>query len=419
MSLTMMGTRLSEPGVAREVAWRAGGSPVSVLPAAAIFGGNASGKTNVLRVMSDLRDYVLRSFRSGDPSGPIPTRPFYLDADSINAPSRYELALILNGVLHEYQVELTHERVVREHLAIYPNGRETLVFDRFEDAVRHGSQHKSLGRAVTEILRPNALFASTAAAVNHPILLPFYEWFQRNLLFADVQTRTARQAMTANMLESEVVGEQVLELLREADLGITGATKRELDPEMKERVVKALRTLRGEEGSEAPDTEITFDDVEVHLLHQGAGRDIELATADESRGTLIWFGMVGPIIEVLQNGSLLLADELDASLHPALVSVIVSLFQSPQSNPRRAQIIFNSHDTTLMDSGPYPLGRDQVWFTEKAIDGCTTLYPMSDLNPRKGEAKAKRYLEGRYGGAPIVSERAIETIVETVPTALE
>ena len=107
-----------------------------------------------------------------------------------------------------------------------------------------------------------------------------------------------------------------------------------------------------------------------------------------------------------------LADELDASLHPALVAYVVSLFQNTDSNPRRAQLIFNSHDTTLLSravpsatAGPLPrlLGRDQIWFTEKENDGATRLYPLSDLSPRKGEAIDQRYLAGRYGAVPILA----------------
>jgi AAA15 family ATPase/GTPase len=100
----------------------------------------------------------------------------------------------------------------------------------------------------------------------------------------------------------------------------------------------------------------------------------------------------------------MLADELDASLHPALVAQLVRLFQDPQSNPRRAQLIFNSHDAALLgDTGTDSvLGRDQVWFTEKA-GGSSRLYALSDLAPRKDEAVGKRYLAGRYGAVPILS----------------
>jgi AAA15 family ATPase/GTPase len=130
--------------------------------------------------------------------------------------------------------------------------------------------------------------------------------------------------------------------------------------------------------------------------------------------------MIGPVIEALRQGSVLLADELDASLHPALVNILVRLFQSTESNPRRAQLIFNSHDVTLMgDSGTHALGRDQIWFTEKGESGSTRLYPLTDLDPRKGEAVGRRYLAGRYGATPIVSAGQLERIVGAIASGAE
>ena len=420
VELSLVATRLADGKAARKVKWREGGQPIKVLPVAGLFGANASGKTNLLRAMADLRDFVVHSFRRGTPGGGIPARPFLLGKDQGDSPTSYEVEVVLEGVLHRYRLKLNRERVLEESAHSYPRGRALLLFDRVEDDVRLGTAQRTRGRSVTEILRPNALFLSTAAASNHPLLIGLFGWFQRNLVFADVQTRSVRQALTAEMLDRKELRDQVLELLREADLGITGANKRQLDPEIKERVVRALNVLRGEDGGEEASQEIEFDDVEVGLLHRSEGRDVELGSADESRGTLIWFGMVGPVIEALQNGSLLLADELDASLHPALVNALIALFQSPKSNPRRAQLIFNSHDVTLLgDSAEHLLGRDQIWFTEKNEDGSTRLYPLSDLDPRKGEAIGRRYLAGRYGATPMVSRRALERIAETVPADVE
>jgi hypothetical protein len=420
VELSLIATRLAEEDIAREIPWRRDGQPIAVLPVAGLFGANASGKTNLLRAMADLRGFVVHSFRRGNPGGGMPARPFLLDEDNGDSPTTYEVDVVLGGVLHKYRLKLDRERVLEESAHSHPRGRSLLLFERTEDEVRLGTAQRGRGRAAMEILRSNALFLSTAAATNHPLLVGLFEWFQRNLLFADVQSRSVRQALTAEMLEQDELRERVLELLREADLGITGANKRELDPEIKERVVRALSVLHGEEGGEDAADEIEFDDFEVRLLHRSSGRDVELNPIDESRGTLIWFGMVGPVIEALQRGSLLLADELDASLHPTLVSALISLFQSKRSNPRRAQLIFNAHDVTVMgDSATHPLGRDQIWFTEKDEDGGTRLYPLSDLDPRKGEAVGRRYLAGRYGATPIVSTRALQRIAESVPAGAE
>ena len=112
----------------------------------------------------------------------------------------------------------------------------------------------------------------------------------------------------------------------------------------------------------------------------------------------------------MKEGSAPLGDELEASLHPTLVTALVDLVQSERCNPNRAQLIFNSHQVTLMgDSGEGPLGRDQIWFSEKNDDGSTRLYPLTDLGPRKGEATGRRYLNGRYGATPIIGATAGST----------
>jgi AAA15 family ATPase/GTPase len=192
--------------------------------------------------------------------------------------------------------------------------------------------------------------------------------------------------------------------------------KKEIDPDVRERLAKAVSIIVGEEegNAEGSSNRPTFNELYgVHLLHRGGDGDVEFEPDDESLGTLVWFGLVGPVIKALQDGAVFLADELDASLHPVLVAHLVTLFQDQKTNPRRAQLVFNSHDTTVLGESAADrvveaktsrlLGRDQIWFTEKANDGATRLYPLSDMDPRKDEAVERRYLAGRYGATPIVS----------------
>ena len=130
----------------------------------------------------------------------------------------------------------------------------------------------------------------------------------------------------------------------------------------------------------------------------------------------MWFGLIGPVVSALRTGSVFLADELDASLHPALVAQLIRLFQQPETNPRRAQLIFNSHDATLLGDAVTDrlLGRDQIWFVEKRKDGASHLFPLIDLDPRKQESIGKRYLAGRYGATPIVSAQEFAAAAELI-----
>jgi len=417
LELSMLSTALSEPTAVRQVPWRTGGKPMGVLPTAGIFGANASGKTNVLRALDDMRGFVLWSFRRGDPAGGMPQRPFRLDPETEHAPSSFEVDLILNGVRHVYGFKLDRERVLEEWAYRYPHGRPALLFNRDGDHVEVGAAERTKSRAVTELLRPNALFLSTAASANHPVLLPIYEWFQRNLLLAEAESRELRQVHTTQLLQDDARRAQVLALLRAADLGITGANLREVDPTTRERFERAAPILAGlEDNPDGGELALELGGFEIYLEHRGSKSNVELHLSEESLGTLVWFGLVGPVIDALAEGSVLLADELDASLHPALVSQLIRLFQQPETNPRRAQLIFNSHDVTVMggSKGERLLGRDQIWFTEKLDDGSTRLYPLTDLDPRKDEAVARRYLSGRYGATPIISPPEFDQAAELI-----
>ena len=412
--LSLLSTSLADEDVVRLVTWREGGRPIGVLPAAGVFGANASGKSNVLKAMDDMRGHVLHSFRAGSPTGGISRCPFLLDREGRGEPSRFEVDLVLEGVRHEYGFALDDERVREEWAYRYPHGKAVRLFHRRDADVELGSADRVKGRGVIELLRPNALFLSTAASANHPALLPLYAWFTRNLRLAEADSRQHRQALTTQLLDDKTRREQVLALLRAADLGITGAKMYELDPVMKERLQRAVRIIAGQEGEpDGADEGPAFDQLGVRLIHGG---EVELDARDESLGTLVWFGLVGPVIEALADGAVLLADELDASLHPALVAELIRLFQDPKSNPRRAQLVFNSHDATILGDSTSSrlLGRDQIWFTDKRADGSTRLYPLSDLDPRKEEAIGRRYLAGRYGAIPILSHQEFDASAELV-----
>jgi AAA15 family ATPase/GTPase len=406
-------TAMAEEGVPRSVPWREGGRhPARVLPAAGLFGANASGKTNLLRSMDDMRRLVLTSFRSGQ----ISRHPFRLDGESERAPSRFEIDLILNGIRHEYGVVVDDDHVIEEWAYRYPRGKAATLFRRTGDDVTLGEKNRAKGRAILEILRPNSLFLSAAGAANHPDLAPLHEWFAKNLMLCEAVSREARWAFTTHMMTHEEERERILGLLHAADTGIVDARLRKPDPQVLERIDRVLRALRDVEDIpdvEPPDPESFWG---MTLSHRGRGRNIEFDVSDESLGTLVWFGLIGPVMHTLASGTVLLADELEASLHPALVVQLVRMFQNQETNPNGAQLIFNSHEAGLLGNSvdERVLGRDQVWFTEKLNDGRTRLYSLADLDPRKDEAISKRYLAGRYGATPIISEAEFAALAAAI-----
>ena len=401
--LSLLATRMSTEEVGRELP-TASTRSVRVLPAAGVFGANASGKTTILRALADMRDLVMGSFRRGGEGSGLSRRPFLLDADSRERPSRFDVDLILREVRWQYGFEIDDERVLHEYAYHFPKGRQSLVFHRDESAVEFGPRFRTTGKSLRRLVRENALVLSVAGAAADEEIGPLFRWFQRNLLLADSMTRGMRAAHTAALLESDDHHVRVLELLLAADLGLSNLELARVDSDFADRMRKALRILGGLENDPDATDDGEFVAAEfVRLAHRGGGEDVVFDPQDESEGTLVWVGLIGPVLDALDRGDVLLADELDASLHPHLVHRLVSLFQDPHTNSRCAQLIFNAHDVTVLgDSEARGLERDQIWLTEKDLSGATKLIQLVDYRPRRDEALQRRYLQGRYGGVPFL-----------------
>ena len=416
VDFSFLATRMAEEGVAHRLAVAGSAKPVSVLPAAGIFGANASGKTAILEAMDDMRVVVMESFHRKDPAQSMGRRPFLLDGESHRLPSRFEIELILRGVRWQYGFEIDDHRVIGEYAHHYPRGRQALVFHREPSRVELGAPLRSAGRILRSLARNDCLLLSVAGLAEVECLAPLHAWFESNLLLTKPSDPGWGAALTADLVQSLHTKGAVLSLLRYADMGITDAHKDPPDPESAERVRRAIRKARDGDLSLSADDELLLDGV-IRLTHSGSAGESQVSPEDESQGTQAWLRLIGPVLSALNGGTVLLVDELDASLHSYLVNNLISLFQDQHHNPRCAQLIFNSHDTNILgDSERRTLGRDQIWITEKNLDGVTSLYPLSDFAPRRDDAIERRYLQGRYGGVPLSNPAEIERALETADT---
>ena len=381
VTLSMQATRLANKEVVREL--RTGAvDPEHILSCAAIFGANASGKSAILKAILDMGKLILFSFREGDREGGISRIPFLLGSSSTDS-SEFAVELIIDGVFWEYGFEVDDQKVIAEYAHYYPFGRRALVFERDEEQVVYGTRFKSLGKGIKPLLRKNALLLSIIGALEAPEAGRLFDWWSQNLRHYKRSSirkyGTEYTAHKANNAEQDE--KRILRLLQAADLGVTNLE---------------VNTPGPTEPSD-PD----FVPPEIKLIHRGDGREVTLEPEDESLGTQVLLGWIGPILSVLENGTLLLVDELDASLHPNLVTILIDLFQNPSTNQRCAQLVFNSHDATILDSQElFALGRDQVWFSEKGRDGASTLTALAEYQGRRDEAVGRRYLRGRYGAVP-------------------
>lgn len=362
----------------------AGSGALGVLPLIGIFGANASGKSNVLAAMTDMRTAVLNSYARWASYDTIPRRAFALVAKDEGEPSFFEADLVIDGVRWTYGFELGPARVEAEWLHSYPRGHRQVWLDR--DASR-AEVYEWPGARVKDRLhlarrtRPNALLLSTAGTDNHPQLSPLFHWFRRNLWLINPEDERAERAKFTTRELSGSRARRIKELLQVADLGITGA---EVVPEGK-------------------------DGVAVKLTHRSAAGDVAFDWGQESYGTRSWYALLGPLLLALDEGAVLLVDELDASLHPRFAAEIVRLFHDADANPQGAQLVFTSHDPSVLTtpSGGRLLEPGQVWLTEKDKDGATDLYPLTAASPGEDEDLMRSYLAGAFGGVPSLLEGQI------------
>jgi predicted ATPase len=364
---------------------------LKLLRSAVIYGANASGKTRLLDAMSFMRSFIERSANRG-PQARIPVVPFLLDSTSYASPSEFEVTFLADSVRYQYGFVVTREHIQREYLYATPHGRTVTYFQRTwsaesgRDEYVYGASLRGENARVAEMTRPDVLFLSTAAGWNHAILSVPFRWFSHDLNFmrvADLPLRHSRQQQVRSELHDEIAA-----LMRLADLGIRDFRAREHSTEV---------------DSGTPGERENIKWVEYRMLHGIHEEDyVALPLSAESHGTQQLFDLAPYLLDALKDGQVLLVDELDAGLHPTLVRALVELFHNPTLNCHNAQLVFNTHDTTLLDQSLFR--RDQIYFTEKAQDGASHLYSLADYSPRKDEALAKGYLQGRYGAIPFLGD---------------
>ncbi|WEH35209.1 ATP-binding protein [Streptomyces sp. AM 4-1-1] len=376
-----------------------------VVPVVAVYGTNASGKSNVIDSLGWMRSAVLSSFRRWDPSGGVPRRPFALGHGAADRPSSFAADFVVGGVHHQFGFSVDDEQVTEEWLYYYPEGRQRRLYERGADGeVVFGRWLTGRRKLIAELLRPNSLYLSVAAAQGHDQLSAVFRWFRSGLRMATDHDFARRLDHTVRLCLEGRDRQQphpVSDLLRFADLGVSGLEIQDWDENVRadhQRITQALREALGDKVRVQEDSK-----QRIRVEHRTAEGVFPLDLAYESSGTRTWIGLIGPVVTTLAEGGVLCVDELDARLHPYLVDALVGVFQSPETNSGGAQLIFSTHEAALLGRNVRTqLFRDQVWFTEKDPDTLATrLFPMTEFSVRdSADNLEKRYLGGRYGAVP-------------------
>ena len=383
-------------------------SPIEGLPrllrSSVVYGANGSGKSNFIKALDFMQEFVLTSSRESQEGEKITYNPFLLHPESDSCASEFEVVFIQEGIRYQYGFAVTQERVTQEWLFAYPGSRSQRWFERVynsetgEEEWYFGPKFSGQKKIWQENTRSNALFLSTAVQLNSEQLKPVFTWFKWLVVIRHGEDLDP--GFTVKSCENGSGSIDIIKLLKSAGIEVDGIEIREekldgfsfrsdVPDEIKRMVQKELqgKTVK----------EVFFQ----HHIKE-TGRKCMFPLEEESDGTQKLFAYAAPWLDILNNGRVLIVDELDNSFHPHLVRFLLTLIHDSESNKQNGQLIFSTHDTSILDAKI--LRRDQIWFTEKDGAQATQLYPLSDFHPRKQEALEKGYLQGRFGALPYIGE---------------
>ena len=374
-----------------------------LLRSAVIYGPNSSGKSNLIAALAFMEQMVRESAQEAQVGESIDVMPFRLDAQSSGEDSEFEIHFIAEEVRYQYGFRLNVARITSEWLIAYPKGSAQHWFERQYDSTSDKYDYKfsdlfGEGKARQERANytiANNLYLSVAVQKNSQKLLPAFTWFQKKLQYI-LSMNHLREGQTSNLCLTEEGKLKVLAFMNAAGIAVKdfsvekkSFTQDDLPSNLSDEV--RVRVLKNMQGAIKIETQFIYQTAAGHLV----AFDLD----DESDGTQTLFSFAARWLKLLESDEVLFIDEIDTSLHPLLVHHLVKLLNC---NNSKAQLIFTTHDTTLLSQRI--MRRDQVWFVEKDKQQSTQLYSLSQLSPRKNEAIEKRYLSGRYGAIPFLSE---------------
>jgi uncharacterized protein len=362
------------------------GWDIDVLPVLAIFGANASGKSNILKALDFLLMFMeLGNFRNSNIHIEFNEfSPFKLDKMSFVGASCFELRTVFSGTIYTYTLKLDYIHIFSERLeyTLASTKRPRLLFERnwnqelqiFE--WKNGSDFVGSHIQLEKNLNLREPFISLLSRLDILVIQPLIVWLRMHSYMDYFEhEKILTDAFTKILYDEPQRLKQVESLLCKFDTGLSG--------------VEIIKDKAG-------------DNLKLFAVHDSEFGELIWEFEDESTGTQRLFTLLSRINSALPTNNTLIIDELGSNIHPNITREIVRLFQNPKTNPKRSQLIFTSHDNTLQRNNL--LRRDQIWFTKKRSDQSTELYSLSDFKVRNDLAVDKAYLDGRFGAVPFISD---------------
>lgn len=366
------------------------------LNAIALYGANASGKSNILKAM-ELFHRLLTMFTLSNSTAKLPYDPFLLKESYRNKPTKLEITFILNETRYRYIVEYNLTSIIAECLYRKKAGREVTLFERENGVIAVSDGFKSSEKVINaaiEATRDNSLFLSTCDTFNVKEAKALFEWFA-NINFVDGANMTNQDQTSARIWNDNLIPRgKMKDYLLLLNLGFSDINVKKIEA--------PVFSMMG----------FTYEIMVKHHIYREnntkTNNTIFWDLENESQGTQRAFQLSAyVVVKILFEGGILIIDEIEAKMHPIMTINTLNLFLNKETNPKNAQIIFTTHDTNLLTYTD--LRRDQINFVEKNQWEATEVYSLSDFKyfnekERIDTDKEKRYMEGRYGAIPILSD---------------
>jgi len=381
-----------------------------VLPVAAIYGGNASGKTCFFKALQFVRDLVITNTQ---PESLIKVVPYKLDKSCQEKPTQFVVEMLIDECIWELTMSLNRHKVLSEKLTKITSSTETLMYERNADGSFYFSPsvlQKPPLMYAADGTRDNQLFLSNSVMQKIDEFKPIWAWFRSLALISPSSVFTDHSIFTASLAGSK----SVREVIGELDTGIWGIEEVDVPIEnipeslrnlFVDKLQKSQSLIMGGPNGERYRLIVDGDNIRIKktvTYHQGSdGSNVRFELHQESDGSLRLLDLVPAFlaISIKQAKGVVVIDELDRSLHSMMSMQLISSYLSTCSKESRAQLIFTTHDLYLMDQSL--LRRDEMWVTERRKDGCSSIGAFSDFKEvRYDKDIRKSYLQGRMGGVP-------------------
>lgn len=365
--------------LSEDVIFNIGETDLALLKSATIYGANASGKSNFIKALDFFKWYVINSSKDIQAGERVNVESFRLSSSTVEEPSYFEAIFCNAEYQYRYGFETDENMVHSEWLYQKANkkrAKEVELFYRDEDGFNIHSKF-IIGKELInkQMVRTNALLLSVAAQFNDMVAVEIVKWLNDTTIISGSNEKNIWD-LAAIRLDDLKMKQRIVDFSRYADLGIENI----------EKVNNAI--------------------ISMHTQYDDEGNEVKLINfpfkKNESEGTIKYFSLAYPIIDALDNGKRLIIDEFDSKMHPLLTCRIIALFNSKETNPKNAQLIFTTHDTNLLSASIFR--RDQIWFTQKDRFGATELYSLAEYKVRNDASFEKDYLSGKYGAIPIMGD---------------